>query len=100
MNNRFFATLIVVCLALAVGGCASEAQKNREEVLLPRQTGSNLNRRIVVDNESSFKEKKKQSKSKRPAKKSAKTERTEPEKAKEPKPDQPEETTAPPDRFR
>lgn len=104
MNNRFFATLIVVCLALAGGGCASEAQKKRNEgqVLLPRQTGSNLNRRMNLEPDSSSKPKKKKKQDpKHPPKKTAKTERTEPEKAKEPKPDKPpEETTAPPDRFR
>jgi hypothetical protein len=111
MNNRLFAILIVACLALAGSGCASrakrhrpaqrhrQAQRDRQEVLLPRQTGSNLDRRITVDDESSFK-KPIQPESKPPSKKRVKTERTVPEKAKEPKPDQPEETTPPPDRFR
>jgi hypothetical protein len=96
MNNRLLASLIVVCLAVAGAGCASEAQRHRQEVLLPRQTGSNLNRRITVDDESSFKQMK-QPESKLPSKKRVKTERTEPERA---KPEQPEETTTPPDRFR
>ena len=95
MNNRLFATLIVVCLALAGAGCASEAQRHRQEVLLPRQTGSNLDRRITLDDESSLKPVKR-SESKRPAKKRVKTERTEPARA---QPEQPEETP-PPDRFR
>ena len=95
MNNRLFAILIVVCLAGAGGGCASEAQKHKQEVLLPRQTGSNLNRRITVDDESSFK-KTKPPKSRRPSKKSVKTER-EPKRT---EPEKPEETAAPPDRFR
>lgn len=103
MNNRFFAILLVVCLALGGGGCASEAQrkKNEDAALLPRQTGSNLNRRMNVEPDSSSKPKKKKKQDSKPSpKKTAKTEKTEPEKAKEPKPDQPEETSAPPDRFR
>ena len=106
MNNRLLAILLVVCLALGGGGCASEAQRkwNEDAPLLPRQTGSNLNRRMNVDSESSSKEKKKKKKDSKPAqKKTAKTEKTEPEKPKEPKapkPEQPEETTTQPDRFR
>jgi hypothetical protein len=103
MNKRFFAISIVVCLAVAGGGCASEAlrKKNEEEVLLPRQTGSLLSRRMNQEPDTSHKPKKKKRKeTKQPPKKTPKTEKTEPEKVKEPKPDQPEETTAPPDRFR
>jgi hypothetical protein len=107
MNHRLFAILIVVCLALAGGGCASEAlrKKNEEEVLLPRQTGSLISRRMNQEPDKSHKPKKKKKPDpkhpeKKTDKKTAKTEKTEPEKAKEPKPDQPEETTAPPDRFR
>jgi hypothetical protein len=103
MNNRLPAILIVVCFSVAAAGCASERQRqrNQDEILLPRQTGSNLSRRMFFEDENSFKEtKKKRQESKQAAKKRAKTERTEPEKAKEPKPDQPEETTPPPDRFR
>ena len=98
MNNRLFATLIVVCLAIAGAGCASKSRRNREVVLLPLQTGSNINRRIIVDDESSFKTMKRPE-SKRPSKKRVKTERTESERT---TPEQPEETPtpAPPDRFR
>ena len=107
MNNRFFATLIVVCLAFAGGGCASEAQrkKNEDAPLLPRQTGSNLNRRMNVEPDSSSKPKKKKKEDSKPAaKKPAKTEKAEPEKAKEPKAPKPpkpeptpEETTTQPE---
>jgi hypothetical protein len=114
MNARLFAVLIVVGLALVGGGCASmfhrhktsnhKAQKHSREVLLPRQTGSNLDRRITIDDESSLQAtKKKRPESRHPSKKTVQTaptepERVEPEKPK--KPEKPEETTPPPDRFR
>lgn len=112
MNNRLPATLIVVCLALAGGGCASEAQRQKyeEQALLPRQTGSLLSRRMNLEPDLDAKPKKKKheetkkkhDETKPPAKKTAKkTEPAEPEKPKEPKPaPSPEETPAEPDRFR
>jgi hypothetical protein len=98
MNNRLFAILIVACLALAGGGCASRAHIHRHthEVLLPRQTGSNLDRRMTVDDESSVK-KTIQPESKHPKKKRVKTKRTAPEDA---EPEKPEEASTQPDRFR
>lgn len=96
MYHRFCAIFIVVCFAIAAVGCASKSQKNREEVLLPLQTGSNINRRVVVDDESSFK-KVIERESKRPSKKKKKTERTEVAPA---EPEQPEETPTPPEKFR
>lgn len=122
MNNRVSAVLIVVCLALAGGGCESmpwnhktqkakpqkhKTQKHKatthtQEVVLPRQTGSNLERRVIVDVESSV-TKPTEPESKPPAKKRVKKEpaapeRDEPEKPK--KPEKPEETPPPPERFR
>ena len=95
MYHRFCAIFTVVCFALAAAGCASESQRHREEVLLPLQTGSNLNRRIVVDNESSFK--KPERESKRPSKKKKKTEKIE---VAPTEPDQPEAAATPPEKFR
>ena len=121
MNARLFAILIVVCLAVAGSGCASifhrpkaqkpkapkhKTQKHSQEVLLPKQTGSNLDRRITIDDESSVQKTKKRPESKHPSKKTVKTaptesELVEPEKPKKPeKPEKPEQTTTPPDRFR
>jgi len=98
MNNRLFAILIVACLALAGGGCASRAHipRHTHEVLLPRQTGSNLDRRMTVDDESSVK-KTIPPESAPPKKKRVKTKRTEPEDA---EPEKPEEASTQPDRFR
>lgn len=124
MNARLFAILIVVCLAVAGSGCASifhwpktqkpkapkhkaqthKVQKPSQEVLLPRQTGSNLDRRITIDDESSVQEtKKKRPESKRSTKKTVKTAPTEPERVapEEPKkPENPAQAPTPPDRFR
>jgi hypothetical protein len=96
MYHRFCAIFIVVCFVAAAAGCASEREKNREEILLPKQTGSNFERHITVDNESSFK-KVIERESSRPSKKKKKTERTELERA---EPEQPEETPTPPEKFR
>jgi hypothetical protein len=90
MNHRLFAILIVVCLAVAEAGCASEAQRerNRREMLLPRQTGSNLDRHIIVSETSQTKKKKKRREPKRDSSKPPAPERTE------------EASPTPPDRFR
>jgi len=105
MDHRLCAVLAIICLALEGAGCASKAhrpgrvQKHREVVLLPRQTGTNLDRRITVDDETSFKPMI-QSESKPPSKKHVKTKRTEPEKPKLAEPEKPKETSTQPDRFR
>jgi lipoprotein NlpI len=101
MNNRWFAILIVVCLAMAEAGCASEAQRrrNKEEILLPRQTGSNLDRRIIIDSDSNLKVTKR-TESKRSSRKRVKTERSERTEPVRTEPEKPEETPTPPDRFR
>ena len=105
MNNRWFAILIVGCLGLAGGGCALSGQTHRQVqrpahvVLLPRQTGSNLDRRITVDDESSLKPMI-EPESKPRSKKRVKTERTKPKRAEPEKPKKSKETTPPPDRFR
>lgn len=96
MYHRSCAIFIVVCFALEAAGCASESQRNREEVLLPLQTGSTLHRRVIVDDESSFKDIKRRE-SKRDSKKKKKTEQTE---VVTTEPEQPEETPTPPDKFR
>ena len=93
MYHRFCAIFIVVCFAVAAAGCASKSQRDKEVILLPQQTGSNFNRRIVVDNESSFK--KVERESKRPSKKRKKTEKVAPT-----EPEKPEETASPPEKFR
>ena len=112
MNNRGFAILIVVCLGFAGGGCAffrtqnhkhvqkhTKAQSHSQVVLLPRQTGSNLDRRITVDDESSFKSMP-EPESTPLSKKHVKTKRTGPETPKHAETEKPKETSTQPDRFR
>lgn len=60
MHHRLFAVLVIVCFALEGAGCASESQlANREEILMPRQTGSTLQRRVMVAKDSGTKKSKK-----------------------------------------
>ena len=105
MNNRWFAIVIVGCLGLAGGGCALTGQRHMQGprhgqvVLLPRQTGSNLDRRITVDDQSSLKPLI-EAESKPRSKRHVKTERTKPKQAEPKKPEKSKEITPPPDRFR
>jgi hypothetical protein len=94
MDHRLFAVLVIVCFALEAVGCASESQRaRREEILMPLQTGSTLQRRVMVDSGGvTKKSKKKDSKRNSPKR---------PAPVPEPSPQRPEdESTAPPDRFR
>ena len=89
MHHRLIASLAIVCIALGVGGCRSRANRNYEEVMMPRQTGSLLQRRLLLRTERMKKPKKKQ----KPA-----TSKPEAEPSATPAPE--EESTPPPDRFR
>ena len=99
MHHRSFAVLVIVCFALGGAGCASESQMaSREEVLMPRQTGSLLQRRAMVKSDGATKKK---------SKKKKETKRTTPKPTPKPTPapeateEATEEATpAPPDRFR
>jgi hypothetical protein len=92
MPHRFIAVLLGLVLALGVGGCASNSNRDYDEVLMPLQTGSVLQRRVFVRSERQKKPKKKKDE-----KKKASTPDAEPDAT--PGPD--EEATPPPvDRFR
>ena len=98
MDHRLFAVLVIVCFALAGGGCASESQRaNREEILMPRQTGSFLHRRVMVKGDGATKKSKKKKETKRTAPKPTATPKPTPapEVTEEEAPAPP-----PPDRFR
>jgi hypothetical protein len=93
MDHRLFAVLAIICFALEGAGCASESQRaRREEILMPLQTGSTLQRRVMIDSGGVTKKSKKKKESKRNSPKPP---------APAPEPSRPEdESTAPPDRFR
>jgi hypothetical protein len=93
MFYRAIAILAVVSLALGAGGCASKSHSNYEEVLMPLQTGSTIQRRVYVPKgpESKSKKKKKEKEREKPRKSEAEPSAT-------PAPE--EESTPPPDRFR
>ena len=104
MDHRFFAVLVVVCFALAGAGCASESQiANREEIVMPRQTGSTLQRRVMVNTQGATKKPKKKKEKKETKEANRATPKPTPKPT--PAPEATEEATeeptpAPPDRFR
>ena len=52
MDHRLFAVLAIVSFALGGAGCASKSQRApREQILMPLQTGSVLQRRVMIDSE-------------------------------------------------
>jgi hypothetical protein len=91
MLNRAIAILAVVCLALGAGGCASKSNKDYDEVLMPLQTGSTIQRRTYVRKGPEMKSKKKKKEQEKPRKPEAEPNAT-------PAPE--EESTPPTDRFR
>jgi hypothetical protein len=89
MDHRLFAVLAIICFALEGAGCASEPQRERrEEVLMPLQTGSTLQRPVMTDSGSVTKKPEKKKESKRTSPKPPAPKVTE------------EESPAAPDRFR
>jgi hypothetical protein len=91
MLHRAIAILAVVCLTLGAGGCASKSNKDYDEVLMPLQTGSTLQRRVYT-------RKGPETKSKKKKKEKEKARNPEAEPSATPAPE--EESTPPPDRFR
>lgn len=108
MDHRLFAVLAIVGFALEGAGCASKSQiENREEILMPLQTGSLLQRRVLVEKEGATKKSKKKKDKKEKEEKEEKKEtkrptpKPTPEPEPEPTPERPvEEPTPAPDRFR
>jgi hypothetical protein len=91
MLHRAIAILAVVCLALGAGGCASKSNKDYDEVLMPLQTGSTLQRRVYMPKGPETKSKKKKKEREKPRKADEEPSAT-------PAPE--EESTPPVDRFR
>ncbi len=92
MHYRWVAILAIVWIALGGGGCASKSKYGYEEVLMPLQTGSVLQRRVLVRTEHEKKPTKKKKK------KESSAPKPEPEPSATPVPE--EESTPPADRFR
>ena len=96
MDHRLFAILAVVCLALEGAGCAWMKKKPRgEEILMPPQTGSLLQRRVMVDSGEVVTKPKKKKEPKRTSPKPI----TSPKPTPAPEPTE-EETPSAPERFR
>src|SRR3954469_3479396 len=97
MPHRFVAILFVLVLALGVGGCASNSNKDYDEVLMPLQTGSVLQRPVLVPADHQKRPKKKRDEKKKEEKKKAPKPDAEPDATPAPN----EEATPPPvDRSR
>jgi len=93
MHHRSIAILAIVFIAFGGGGCASKSNQNYEEVLMPLQTGSVLQRHVVVRTEREKSPKKKKKKEKDSSTSKPKT-----EPSATPAPE--EESTPPVERFR
>ena len=92
MHHRLIAVLIVACLAGGLGGCAHN--QDYDEILMPLQTGSRINRRVMVPANPE-----KDAKKKKEEKKKKKKKEPEAEPSATPAPE--DESTPPPvDRFR
>ncbi|MDP9098457.1 MAG: hypothetical protein M3N48_05620 [Verrucomicrobiota bacterium] len=69
MHHRSIAVLAIVFIAFGGEGCASNSNRSYQEVLLPLQTGSVLQRRVFVRSErdkSPTKKKKKETSTRKP----------------------------------
>ena len=95
MHFRGIAILTVLCLAIAFGGCRSKSNPGYDEVLMPLQTGSVLQRRVQVKADQPKPKKKKKDKEKE-----ATVRKPEAEASATPTPTPEEESTPPTDRFR
>ena len=98
MHRRLIAIFAILCLALGGGGCASKSRGDYEEVLMPLQTGSVIQRRVQVKTDRQTKPKKEKEKEKEKEKKKPAPPKPEPEPEGTPAPQ--EESTPPPERFR
>jgi hypothetical protein len=94
IHLRFIVVLTIVCVALGTGGCRTTPDPGYEEMLLPLQTGSRIQRHLEVPVRP---EKEKKSEKKKEEKKKAPKPEAEPSATPAPE----EESTPPPaDRFR
>jgi len=101
MDHRLFVVLAIICFALGGAGCASQSQiESREQIMMPLQTGSAFQRRVMVQKEGPTKKpKKKKEKEEKQDKKEKESKRTSPTPTPAPEVTE-EEPPAAPDRFR
>jgi hypothetical protein len=96
MHRPLIATLVILCFAFGEGGCASKSNKDYDEILMPAQTGSVLQRRVQLPKIES-REKPEPTKKKKP---SSSKPKPKPEEEPSATPEPQEESTPPADRFR
>lgn len=94
MFHRALVIVAVLLVVLNVAGCRSNSNKDYDEVLMPRQTGSVLQRRVEVRTGPEKKSTKKKTEKK------AKKETPKPDAEPSATPAPEEESTPPPERFR
>jgi hypothetical protein len=98
MSYRALIISAFLVLALNLGGCRSSSNKDYDEVLMPRQTGSVFQRRVQVQSSGDKKSKKKKTEKTDNKEKKEKARKADAEPSATPAPE--EESTPPPDRFR
>jgi hypothetical protein len=95
MHRRLIAILATLCFAFGGGGCSSKSNKDYDEILMPAQTGSVLQRRVQVKK---VEPREKPDEPKKKKKASSPKPKPEAEASATPAPE--EESTPPADRFR
>lgn len=101
MRCRLLAILAILSFAFGGGGCASNSKQDYEEVLMPLQTGSVLQRRMQVKTDHKTKRKTEPKKKKKPAEPKPEPEpEAKPEGTPRATPTPAEESTPPTERFR
>lgn len=90
----------ILCVAFGGGGCASNSKGDYEEILMPLQTGSAIQRRVQVKSDRKPKPTTKPTKEKSTKKPAPPKLESEPEPEPTATPPPQEESTPPPERFR
>ena len=100
MSYRVLVIPTVLFLSVCLAGCRSSSNKDYDEVLMPLQTGSTLQRRVQVPSNPEKKSKKKTEKTEQTDKKEKKEKPRKPDAEPSATPAPEEESTPAPERFR